>query len=147
MDAIKLNYLAIVAAVAANFIFGFLWYGPIFGKIWAKEMEFPADFKPEPKTFVFGAVMMTVGSFFIVWVLAHNMFVWQFFGMATMPQTPPTAMALGLSAAFFTWLGFFLPQNLGQKAWEGHSWKLVLINAVYNLIGLSISALILAHWK
>jgi Protein of unknown function (DUF1761) len=64
-----------------------------------------------------------------------------------MLQTPPKPMVLGLSAAFFTWLGFFLPQTLGQKAWEGRSWKLVFINAIYNLIGLSITGLILAHWK
>ena len=147
MDNIKLNYLAIGVAVAANFVFGFLWYGPIFGKIWAKEMEFPPDYKPQPKQFILSAILMTVGSFFIIWVLAHNMFVWQFFGNATMPQTAPKPLALALSAAFFTWLGFFLPQTLGQKAWEGHSWKLVVINAVYNLAGLSISALILAHWK
>lgn len=147
MDAIKLNYAAIAAAVGANFFFGFFWYGPLFGKIWAKEMGFPADFKPKPGQFIFSAVLMTLGSFFIVWVLAHNMFVWNFFGITTMPQLPPKPMALGLSAAFFTWLGFFLPQTMGQKAWEGKSWVLFFINAVYNLIGLSISGLILAHWK
>jgi hypothetical protein len=147
MNGINLNYLAIGAAVAANFVFGFLWYGPLFGKIWAKEMELPADFKPKPSQFMFSAVLMVIGSFFIIWVLAHNMFVWQFYGNATMPQTPPTPAAMALSAAFFTWLGFFLPQNLGQKAWEGHSWTLVTINAVYNLLGLTISSFILSHWK
>lgn len=147
MDHIKLNFLAIGAAVVANFVFGFLWYGPVFGKIWAKEMDFPPDYKPQPKKFILSAILMTVGSFFIIWVLAHNMFVWQFFGNATMPQTPPKAPALALSSAFFTWLGFFLPQTLGQIAWEGHSWRLAAINTVYNLTGLSISALILAHWK
>lgn len=147
MDAIKLNFFAMGAAVAVNFVFGFLWFGPLFGRAWAKEMGFPADFKPEPKRFLLSAVMMVIASFLIIWVLAHNMFVWQFFGIVTTAQNPPPPAALALSAAFFTWLGFFLPQNLGQKAWEGRSWKLVLINTIYNLISLSLSALILAHWK
>jgi hypothetical protein len=144
---VTLNYAAIGTAVAASFVFGFLWYGPLFGKIWAREMEFPPDFKPQPKQFAFSALMMVIGSFLIIWVLAHNMFVWDFFGRTSMPQMPPNPLAMGLSAAFFTWLGFFVPQTLGQKAWENHSWKLFGINAVYNLLSLTMNGLILAYWK
>ena len=35
---IHINYMAIAGAVAASFVFGFLWYGPIFGKIWMAAM-------------------------------------------------------------------------------------------------------------
>src|SRR6266478_3785234 len=43
---IQLNYWAILAAVAASMVIGFLWYGPILGKAWMKEMGWPADHKP-----------------------------------------------------------------------------------------------------
>ena len=32
--------VAVLIAVVANFILGFLWYTPLFGKAWAKEMGF-----------------------------------------------------------------------------------------------------------
>lgn len=33
--SIHVNYLAVAAAVIASFAFGWLWYGPLFGKKWA----------------------------------------------------------------------------------------------------------------
>ena len=45
---IHINYLAVVAAMLAQMFLGFLWYGPLFGKPWAKEMKMPPDFKPTP---------------------------------------------------------------------------------------------------
>jgi hypothetical protein len=36
---IKVNVLAILVAVVVNFILGFIWYTPLFGKIWGKEMS------------------------------------------------------------------------------------------------------------
>jgi hypothetical protein len=44
----QLNYWAIVAAMAAAIVIGFLWYGPILGKAWAKEMGISRDRKPAP---------------------------------------------------------------------------------------------------
>ena len=44
-----LNWLAVLVAVVASFFFGWLWYGPLFGKKWASLMKFPTDMKPDPK--------------------------------------------------------------------------------------------------
>ena len=35
---LKINLVAILVAVAANFILGSIWYMPLFGKAWGKEM-------------------------------------------------------------------------------------------------------------
>jgi hypothetical protein len=40
---IHINFLAVGAVVVANVVFGFVWYGPLFGKTWAKLMNFPPD--------------------------------------------------------------------------------------------------------
>lgn len=45
MEMLRINYLAILVGVIANVILGFLWYGPLFGKAWAKEMKMPPDFR------------------------------------------------------------------------------------------------------
>jgi hypothetical protein len=47
------------------------------------------------------------------------------------------------SAAFFTWLGFYLPVDLNRVAWEMKSWKLFFINTGYHLVALVVAAFIL----
>ena len=37
---LKINILAILVAVVVNFILGFIWYTPLFGKTWGKEMGY-----------------------------------------------------------------------------------------------------------
>ncbi|MBK7711916.1 MAG: DUF1761 domain-containing protein [Bacteroidales bacterium] len=44
---IKVNILAILVAVVVNFFLGFIWYTPLFGKTWGKEMGYDPDMKPE----------------------------------------------------------------------------------------------------
>src|SRR2546426_12687651 len=74
---IHLNYWAILVAVAATMVLGFLWYGPIFGKAWMKEMGIPADKKPDPKVMRRGMILMLIGSFLTAFVLAHTGEVWR----------------------------------------------------------------------
>ena len=46
MPNIELNWLAIGACVIAAMPVGFLWFGPVFGKAWAKEMGMNIDDPP-----------------------------------------------------------------------------------------------------
>lgn len=142
---IHINYLAILIAVAANFIFGFLWYTPLFGKIWAKEMGFSKD-TPVPKSaFIKALVLNLFGNFLLAWVLSHNISVWypSTWGYENPPEIQATGMAM--AASIFTWLGFFVPVDLNTIGWEMKSWKLFLINTTYHLISLIIVAQIIAH--
>lgn len=135
----KINMMAIAIAVVANFIFGFVWYTLLFGRAWAKEMGFDTNEKPQTGAMVKGMVMMLVGNFLMTWVLAHNNAAWSF-----VPETQQmSATANILSASIFTWLGFFLPTDLGVVAWERKTWKLFAINTTYHLLMLVIAATIL----
>lgn len=46
MEEMNINFTAVLVAVVANFILGFLWYTPLFGKAWVKEMGFDMSVKP-----------------------------------------------------------------------------------------------------
>jgi len=46
MNEIHINMLAIAIAVVANFLLGFIWYTPLFGKIWGREMGYDPNEKP-----------------------------------------------------------------------------------------------------
>ena len=140
--AIHLNFLAIAAAVVACFIFGWLWYGPLFGKPWAKEMGMNMDQKPAPKMMMRGMILMIIGTILMVFVLKHSQDVWR---ASSWGLSPDLANAqYGFMSGFFTWIGFFVPQLLGAVAWENRSWKLFGINAVYQFLSLQIAGMILA---
>jgi hypothetical protein len=143
MENIHINMTAVLIAVVANFIFGWLWYGPLFGKAWGKEMGYDPNQKPPSSEMMKGMIFMVIGNFLMAYVFAHNMAVWN---PVTWGQPDP-GMSLGQTAgmaAFFTWLGFYFPGDLGAVAWSRHSWKLFFINTAYHFVMLLLAALILA---
>ncbi len=140
---INISISAILISVLANFIFGAIWFMALFGKAWAKEMKMDTTGpKPLASVMIKGMSIMVIGNFFMAYVFAHNIAVWN-------PVTWGQAASSGSSgqtvcmAAFFTWLGFFLPQDLSRIAWENASWKLFFINTVYHFFSLFIAAMIL----
>ncbi|MBK5284960.1 MAG: DUF1761 domain-containing protein [Bacteroidia bacterium] len=144
MENIHINMTAVLIAVAACFVFGFIWYTPLFGKAWAKEMGMNTDQKPPASALVKGMIFMLIGNFLMAYVFAHNMAVWNPLTWGQ-PAAAMSTMETACMAAFFTWLGFYVPGELGRVAWEGKSWKLFAINSGHNLLSLFIAALILAN--
>ena len=138
----EINMIAVIVAVVANFILGFIWYTPLFGKAWAREMGFDPDQKTEGGAIAKGMVTMLIGNFLLAWVFAHNIGAWSFVPGAEEMAAFETAT----SAALFTWLGFYLPVDIGAVFWERKSWKLFGINTGYHLITLVLVAMILVMW-
>ena len=145
MPNIHLNFVAILIALIANFVLGFLWYTPLFGKIWAKEMGFDTNTKPPAGAFVKGIVFNLIGNFLLAWVFAHNIAVWNPATWGLEPMPDMTANGMAMAAAIFTWLGFFVPVDLNTVGWEMKSWKLFFINTGYHLLSLIVVAMILTH--
>ncbi len=145
MPNIQLNFLAIAIAVVANFILGFIWYTPLFGKAWGKEMGFDTSNPPPKGALAKGMIFMVIGNFLMAWVFAHNIAVWNPTTWGLEPNE--MSMNVGFSAtmaAIFTWLGFYFPGDLGSVAWENKSWKLFFINTGYHLVSLFVVAMILS---
>lgn len=141
MNEVHINMVAIAIAVVANFVFGFIWYTPLFGKIWGREMGYDPNEKPASSVMMKGMLFMVIGNFLMAYVFAHNMAAWAFVpGTAEMSAAQNACMA-----AVFTWLGFYLPGELGGTVWEKKSWTLFFINTGYHLASLFLVAMILAY--
>lgn len=139
METIQISWTAILVTVVANFILGFLWYTPLFGKVWAKEMGFDTTKQPPAGAMAKGMIIMVIGNFLMAYVFAHNNAAWSFVpGMSEMPK-----VAVILNAGIFTWLGFYLPIDLNTVAWESRSWKLFFINTGYHFCMVLLAAAIL----
>jgi Protein of unknown function (DUF1761) len=141
MEELHISMTAVAVAVVANFFFGFIWYTVLFGKAWAKEMGFDTNEKPNSGAMIKGMIFMLIGNFLMAFVFAHNIAAWSF-----VPGTKELGAAGNiLNASVFTWLGFYVPTDLGQVAWERRSWKFFSINTVYHLLMLVIAAVILYY--
>jgi len=141
MEELGINMTAILLAVVANFILGFLWYTPLFGKVWAREMGFDTSVKPTGAQLAKGMIIMVIGNFFLAFVFAHNIVAWTFVP-GTSEMSKPVSI---LNAVVFTWLGFYLPVDLNTVAWENRSWKVFGINAGYHFAMLLVAATIIYY--
>jgi predicted neutral ceramidase superfamily lipid hydrolase len=138
-----LNWLAVAAAVLAQVAIGFLWYGPLLGTAWMREMGMVPDFKPDPALLKRSMLLMIVGALLTVVVLGCAI---EFMRPADPDNDVPPAV-YGAIAALGAWVGFHIPMLLGGVAWENRSWKLFGINAGYHLAALLAAAMILAYWR
>jgi hypothetical protein len=141
MEEMHINIVAILVAVVANFILGFVWYTPLFGKAWAKEMGVDTSVKPPSGAIAKGMVFMVIGNFFMAYVFAHNIAAWSYVP-GTKEMSPVVSIA---NATIFTWLGFYLPVDLSTVAWENKSWKLFGINTGYHFVMLLVASVILTY--
>ena len=137
---ISINYLAVGLAVIANFILGWIWYTPLFGKAWAREMKLDMSETPKVGVMLRGMLMMVIGNFLTAYVLAHDVFAW-----SLVPGMEDMQGGLGavLMTSFFIWLGYYVPTHIGATTWERKSWKLTFINLGYHFATLFVAALII----
>lgn len=130
----ELNYVAILVATVLQFIFGWLWYMPIFGKVWGA-MHGYDKLTPEEQTAAqkgMGPYLLLqfVGTLVTTFVLA--LFVselsseWHAFGVAG-----------------FMWLGFVLPTQASAVMFGGtpKSW---MCKKLAVMAGGSLSCLMIA---
>ncbi len=142
---IEVNYLAVLVCGVVAMIIGGLWYGPIFGKPWIREMGIPqtevdAMKAKGQKGMAKSYFLMFVGSLVMAYVLSH---------VANMAALSGVSEGVsgGLSTGFFMWLGFVAVVLLGQVLWEKKSWKLWTINSAYYLVLLLVSGAIIGAWS
>ena len=150
---IQIFWPAIAASVAASMVLGFLWYGPLFGKTWARLTGMDASGRPPASEAVKGMILMLIGCFLMAYTLAHNIEAWRsVMGMmmasGKMPGMQPSHIPLGLTinSALWTTVGYILPIYLAQVGFEKRSWKLLLINVGYYLVSLAIASALMAYW-
>ncbi|MBI5456715.1 DUF1761 domain-containing protein [Candidatus Kaiserbacteria bacterium] len=140
---IPINYLAVLAAAISNMVLGFLWYGPLFGKMWSQLMGWgemtPEKMAEMQKKARSAYAASFVGALVMSYVLAHAII----FGTT---YTQMFGVLGGMTGAFWYWLGFVAPVTVGSVLWDGKPWKLWFINAGYYLAAMLVMGAILGGW-
>ena len=112
---ISVNYLAVIVCVVVAMPLGFLWFGPLFGKAWAAGMGM--NFEEKPEGMARSMILYGVGSLLIAFVLAHSIAIWRP-STWNADATDAGSWLFALNGAIWTWIGFFVPLQLGRVAWE-----------------------------
>ena len=143
LNGLEINVFAVLVAMVATFVLGFVWYTVLFMKSWTKEMGYDPNMRPDGKAMAKGIALSVIGNFLFAWVFAFYLAGWRL-----LPGGPAEfgTLAFALNSALSAWIGFFLPINLSRVVWEKHSWRLFFINSGYNLVAVGVVALILAYW-
>ena len=132
MALYDVNLLGVFLAAIASIIIGAFWYSPMgFGKAWMKlsGMTEKDMKKGKQKGMAKSYFIQFIGSLVIAYVLA--IFV------------SSLSIQGAMQTGFWIWFGFIAATSLGVVLWEGKSWGLYLINAVYNLVSIEVMSLIL----
>lgn len=134
-----INYLAILVSAIAGMVVGYLWYGPIFGKMWmslsgiTKEQIEAAKAKGGMGknyaiAYVFAAVMAFVLGYFV-----------------NVLGVVDAGGAFQLT--FWVWLGFIVTTMANSVLWDNKPWKLYFLNIAHYLVAIYIMALVLTLWR
>lgn len=131
-----MNYLPVIVAGVAAFAFGWLWHGPLFGKVWMQLMgiTMPETMTPEmKKKMVRSIVLGLIGQIVSAAVL-----------VCIVNQIGTSGVINILGIAVSLWLGFVVTTLANGPLWENKSVKLFLFNCAYHLGAVIIMAVVVA---
>ena len=140
-----INYLAVLIATIAHFVLGGIWYSPmLFLNQWYDGMGLTPEEAKAKRVggHGIGLLYQFLGTFVLVFITAHMVdFMKAVFGDSGMSN-----LAIGLTCAFWLWLGYIATYSLNTVAYEDKSWQLYFINTGYQFVGLMIMGGLNAVW-
>ena len=139
---LPVNFYAVLVAALANFIIGFLFHGPLFGKTWMRL----ANVVPtgnEKFSDMYGQMFKNyVSNVLFAYVLA----VVYLYASTSALMTGTSAVCNGLAVAFWVWLGFIVTSSSMEVIWMKRSTKLWIFEMVASLVSILAMGAIIAAW-
>jgi len=133
MEEVMINWFAILSATLVGFVVGFLWYGPLFGKVWMKEAGLSEeDVKNGNMAKIFG--FTAVFQFIMAYCLA------MFFGN-------DITAASGAMYGFLTGFAWVALSVSVLALYEQRSFKYMLINGGFWTVVFTLMGLIIGAWR
>lgn len=136
-----INYWAVLVSALVAMAVGFVWYGPLFGKLWMRVAGLSAMSEEAKKKMMSDSMKLYVVQFllslFQVWVLAYYIAGWQ--------------AASGLQNALWIWAAFVIPAIAGSVMWAAGSakekWAKFFVQGGAQLVSFVLFGLILGMWR
>ena len=137
---ISISLVSVIVAAVATFVIGFMFHGPMLGKLWMKL----ANIHPTGKE-KFADMLPQMGwnmlaNLVAAYCLAHLIAVYALYQGTSGSVTP------GLCVAFIIWFGFIVTGSSMDTIWMGKSKKLWIFEVVASLVSFLVMGAILAAW-
>lgn len=135
MNAIPINYWAVLVAAALRMAVGFVWYSP---PVLLKPWQALTGVTPETMRAGLTRAMVVdvIASLIMAFALAN-----------IIGASGITDWLNGALAGFWVWLGFIATVLVSLWGYENRSLKLIGINLGNNLIALLLMGALLASWR
>ncbi len=132
--------LEILAGAVILFVFGFLWYGPVFGKQWVAMVGMTPEQIAEGKRKGMANMIPQMLAAFVVSIITTSVVYY------LLPGSLALSYGEFLQSIIIIWLGFVLPLHVNGYLWEKKSLKLTLFNVAESLLSFVMLSLFIYSW-
>lgn len=137
---VPINFVSVIVAAVVAFIIGFMFHGPLFGKLWMKLANIHPTGKEKFSDMVPQMLLNLVANIVTACILA------MFINVTESYYNNVGNIYGGMGVAFWAWLGFLVTATSMDVIWVGKSKKLWLFEIVASLISFLAMGAILAGW-
>lgn len=134
MPSFDVNWLAVLVATVAAMVIGFLWYGPVFGKIWMAAMG-----KTQEEIRAAGSSMAIPISVITALITALALAV-------VMNAAGADTVSEGIVWGLFASIGFIATSQMNNAVYEGRNSTVTMLYIFYQLFTLAVMGTIIAAW-
>lgn len=132
--------VAVIVAAIASFVIGFLFHGPLFGKVWMRLADIHPTGNEKFSEMIPQMLQNIMMNFVCAYVLAMFIFVTSsFYGNVG-------NVVGGMGIAFWAWLGFLVTSTSMDVIWMGKAKQLWMFELVASLTSFLAMGAILAWW-
>ncbi len=139
---ISINFIAVLVAAVVAFIIGFLFHGPIGGKLWMKL----ANVVPTGNEKLSDMVPQMIGNLFTNFVTALGLSV-MFTIVSSSSAVNISGVWGGVLCGVFVWIFFLVTSSAIEVIWMGRKTGLWLYESGWLLIAMGAMGAIVAVWR
>ena len=136
---VDINWFAIIGATALAMLIGSLWFGPLFGAKWMKQVGLKK--KDTENNWQVPMLTMLIMAFVQAFVVQH------FIVYAAYFYPEYSDVSVGIITGFWLWIGIALPLILSSNMFAKRSKELTYIEASNQLVTLLAIGALLAAWN
>lgn len=135
---VEINWLAIILATAVAMGIGSVWYGPLFGGKWMREVKLKKS--DAQKNWQKPMFVMSVLAFIQAYILSHFVIYSSYF------YPDVSGVAIGAITGFWAWAGFSAFVAISNNMFARRSNELIKIEAGNSLVTLLAIGAIIGAW-
>ena len=133
------NLVSVLWAAVASFVIGFLFHGPLFGKLWMKLANIHPTGNEKFKDMVPQMLWNLLSNFVTAYVLSV-IYLFASSSFYLMGYGTYAGVVLGV----WLWLGFLVTSSSIEVIWMGRNYKLWLFEAISSLVTMVAMGAIIA---